>query len=322
MNNLERATLTTIAYHNSLSLALSSTEIYKFLANITPTQFCLGEIRLALKDLTAKKTINESNGFFCLKNEKTLINQRLKNQKVTIKKWEKLNKLAWIIASLPYIKTSFVTGSIASDNARNNSDLDILVITNKNRFWTARAILTIVFTVLGQRRHDTYIKDRLCHSALVTDGQLINRDSFSFAQDIIKAIPFNISSPNSMKLFYDNSWLNKYLSNYRQLNAITHNQHTYKPARILIIIKRFFESFLNNSLGDVLEKWSMDYQVNRIKKGILPNERLTINQRCLVATPFSYDLEKLNLFKKTIKKILGEQDLDGVDKLWMTALDA
>ncbi len=60
----------------------------------------------------------------------------------------KENRLALrLLASLPFVRGIFVTGSVATGNANDRDDLDLLIITGRGRLYTARLFVMLLVKV-------------------------------------------------------------------------------------------------------------------------------------------------------------------------------
>lgn len=84
----------------------------------------------------------------------------------------KAMRLVPIIRFLPGVRAAFICNSVALGTADKDSDIDLLIVADCDRLWVARVFCTLVFHVLGVRRHSTKIAGRLCLSFFVTENAL------------------------------------------------------------------------------------------------------------------------------------------------------
>ncbi len=100
---------------------------------------------------------------------------KIKDQRSKIKaSLEKIKRIALYIKLLtffPQIKLAGLSGSLAMLNATEEHDVDLFIITAKNRLWTARFIALLLAQLLGVRRKRTtnyelptmnYFKNKVC----------------------------------------------------------------------------------------------------------------------------------------------------------------
>ncbi len=93
------------------------------------------------------------------------------------KKWsriyrEKSKTYIPLLRFLPGIRAVAVCNSVALGTADKNSDIDLLIITEPNKLWTARIFSTLFLQILGVRRHGNKIAGRFCLSFFITENVL------------------------------------------------------------------------------------------------------------------------------------------------------
>src|SRR3989338_4541626 len=70
--------------------------------------------------------------------------------KIAEEKWHKVHWLLSNMRMVPFIRAIALSGSMGRGAAATTSDIDLFVITKKNRIWTGRFFLTL-FTLLSWR---------------------------------------------------------------------------------------------------------------------------------------------------------------------------
>jgi len=93
------------------------------------------------------------------------------------KKWsffylEKAWKYVPMLRFLPGVRAVAVCNSVAMGTATEDSDIDLLIITDSKKLWTARVFCTIFFHLLGLRRHGKKIAGRFCLSFFITESAM------------------------------------------------------------------------------------------------------------------------------------------------------
>ena len=158
MTLLQKSILSTIAYYDSLDYPLTSFEVFKYLINplhiasfywdsvsesklFEPVELgrfssiTLFNIRKILESNELKKFIGEKNGFYSLKGREEIIRTRIDRQKIADQKWKKAKKIIKLLQIVPYLKMVAVSGSLALNNTREESDFDLLIVAKSKRIW-------------------------------------------------------------------------------------------------------------------------------------------------------------------------------------------
>jgi len=97
--------------------------------------------------------------------------------------WEKVSQYNTYFAKVPWILGIAVCNSLAMNSCHENSDIDLFIITKKNRLWTTRICMTLLLTVLGQRKTRSKHKWKFCLSFFITQGWL-DLESIALESDI------------------------------------------------------------------------------------------------------------------------------------------
>jgi hypothetical protein len=180
-----------------------------------------------------------------------------------------------------------ITGSLALNRPKKESDLDFFIISAPSRIWTTRAIVTFLTHITGQRRHGHKITNRICLNSYLAENSLkIELEDLYSAYEYSRLIPIldNNCYDNFQKANY--IWIKKYL--YLAPFGLKNNQKIIKTSRITKKISILLEKLLSNQLGKMLEKILAKYQKNRIQskiKGEKPNGQIVFNDNCLMFHP-------------------------------------
>ena len=76
----------------------------------------------------------------------------------------KINKFWNLYKSLPFITEIFLCNSITFNSLKEDSDIDIFIITKKNKLRRARFFSELYFTILWQKRFKKHKKQKFCLS--------------------------------------------------------------------------------------------------------------------------------------------------------------
>lgn len=88
------------------------------------------------------------------------------------KLWLKVQKYQKIISSAPGVLCVCVWNSLAMNAAHKNSDIDLFIITSPKRIWTSRIYLTLLLTILRQRKTAKKHAGKFCLSFFITENHL------------------------------------------------------------------------------------------------------------------------------------------------------
>lgn len=68
------------------------------------------------------------------------------------KRFSKTKKIGRVIARLPFVRSVILNGSLASGGHKKSSDIDILIIAEDGRIFTARFFVNVLAIILGIKR--------------------------------------------------------------------------------------------------------------------------------------------------------------------------
>lgn len=201
-------------------------------------------------EIAIKKTINYADKFGSKITEKE-ITERLISNKIypdkeinNLSKKEKLGNIInpWKLDKLlkakdlgKLLKNNFnnilflgVSGSVASGHPKENDDIDLVLITKRNKLWLTRFWLRISI-FLNKIPHRKYgqkeMKDDFCFNLWLDEDGLklpINKQTLQSANDLIMMIPIFNKQGIYEKLLLENDWVKKYLATgfYRKTKDI------------------------------------------------------------------------------------------------------
>lgn len=161
-------------------------------------------------------------------NEKYQLSKKNNNQyfKEKIKKAKILTKL--ISEKFEEVELVGVTGSVAAGYPKNNDDIDLMIITKKNKLWLTRLRLRY-FIWKNKIPHRRYGKeqgkDEFCFNLwldIVGIAVPKKRQSLKNAMDLVMMVPILNKNQTYERFVAENSWVKKYLATgYGQINKKT-----------------------------------------------------------------------------------------------------
>jgi hypothetical protein len=262
-SNLARAIVSTIAFFDIFSYPLSAFEVYKYLQKDT-SYF---QVVLALKNLKDKSIISSKNSFYCLKGKEFNFEIRQRRYNYTKKKIKIARKWSKIFKLFTGLKLIALSNSIGAYNIRKEGDIDLFIITKRNKIWTSRFILAFIGKLFNLRPSPDNEKDKLCLSFFVSENNL-NLENYTKEHDFYFLYWLvNLSSVYDKddylnKLLANNMWVKKYLPNYFKIININNKKKDYKH----ISEKERF-SYNKNSNNGFIENY-----LKRIQWKLFPQE--------------------------------------------------
>jgi len=184
-----------------------------------------------------------------------------KPEKIKIDFFRKIRRDAWIFSLMPFVLEVAVCNSVAFGTASEDSDIDLLFVLKDERFFMARAILSLLLKISGKKRGGDCISRRYCLSFLISDSKLAF-DEILIENDVYFYYWFRelifLKGNKSLqdKLLKENlSWFELKSYEFKQRFMVK----TYAITRVL-------EFVLSWTLFDFLEDFLAKYQIKRARR--------------------------------------------------------
>ncbi len=262
-NQIRFSILSTLAFYDLFEFPLTNLEIYD---NLWQTQCEIQDCLRILTELVKQKKIYRLQGFFGLAGRESLVNMRKKRYLSSYHKWRMIEKYRWVWASVPFIKMIGVSNTLGYGNAKEKGDIDLLVITKKNRLFTVRLFLTFWLLILGKWRHGKNIANRFCLSFYTTEKfidfqrLMMNKNDIYLIYWLKWLRPIWSTDINLAERWWKkNKWVENYLPNTMMVNPVLQIDH-------LNWWGKFTEKILLGFWGDWFESFLAEMQLKKIKK--------------------------------------------------------
>ncbi|MFH1565028.1 MAG: hypothetical protein ABIC82_04215 [bacterium] len=177
------------------------------------------DIEDALNGEGLKNIVGENNGFYFLARNNANYLTRQKRCYLADKKFKRAKKIAWMLSKIPFIKMIAVCNSLGYGNVREDSDIDLFVVTAKNRVWAARLLSVILIKFLNLRPREGRVKDTICMSFFVDEDNL-NLEKFKISENdiyltfwVAQVFPVYDRGGVYERFFKENEWIKKILPN-------------------------------------------------------------------------------------------------------------
>src|ERR1700744_5206053 len=243
--------LETLVYFDLLDYPLSRAEIYLFMKN----KYNYEVFDEALQQLLNAGMLHQFDKFYTLRNDHYLVVRRTAGNKKAAELIKLAEKVGNLLIHFPYVRGIAISGSLSKNFADENSDIDLFIITAKNRLWIARTLMHCFkkLTYLVNRQ------DYFCMNYYIDEQELqIQEKNIYTAIEIATLIP--VHGDTVFEQFYiANSWSRNYLPN--KCLRLT----TAKSLKNLFL-KSAIEALFNNRFGDALDNLLMRITAKRWEK--------------------------------------------------------
>ena len=152
-----------------------------------------------------------------LPGRKNLIFLRRRRERFSRLKWPLAYRAAKILRIIPWVKLVAVTGALAMNNADKNDDIDLMIITSKNRLWLTRLLASILLFphLRGGRMDSSKVSNKLCLNLWLDETALaIKQRNLYIAHEICQAKPIFDREGTYQKFIAANLWYKKFLPNW------------------------------------------------------------------------------------------------------------
>jgi predicted nucleotidyltransferase len=183
-------------------------------------------LKKELTSLVSKKRIKKTGQYYSLPTRAGLITERLRRQQISAPQFQTAQNLAQRLGKIPGVIAIYLTGSLAMRNSVPTSDIDFMIITQNNKLWTTRFLLTLYTSLIGLRRTPGSKQNtgKLCLNLYLTPKSYLlpqTKRSLYTAYELIQAVPLFDPQNTQKDLLTHNQWIKEYLPNSRVPTTIT-----------------------------------------------------------------------------------------------------
>lgn len=288
-----KAILKTLIYADIFDYPLKIQEIHKWLIGkkATPRQ-----LEKALEILSKKLKVKSKNHCYFLRRREDLVSKRLRRQVQSEKYFRKAKIISQFLKIVPWIKLTGVSGGLAMGNVSKKDDIDLFIITGKNRLWISRLFVLGILSLFGQRRkrqdQGRQIAGKICCNILIEEDQLIqsNKDLFT-AHEVLQMQPLWHRDGIYSKYLGGNCWAFKFLPNWVATSSSELGIMNYE-SRI--------RQKNHNSVVNLLENFAKWLQLKIMNK---PQGMERIEDGALYFHPEDCRLKVLNIYKTRLQRL-------------------
>ncbi|MCL5406919.1 MAG: hypothetical protein M1429_00240 [Patescibacteria group bacterium] len=254
MTKIEKAILQTLAFFDIFKRPLTLEELWH---NLYRTKTSKIQILFALRALQKKKIVVEKDSYFLLNEPRKNFAIFERQKQICQKRWLKIQRIIKFLRYAPFVKNISVINSLAFNASNENSDIDIFIITQKNRLWTARAAVVMILEFLGQNKNKWYQANKFCLGFALTVEKL-NLENLRLKKDIYFTYWLAMLMPildrkMYQKFILENAWILKELPNWQEKNIESFPEKKTK-----------LEKILSGRFGEALESFLGHLQIKKI----------------------------------------------------------
>jgi len=254
LSAIKESIVKTLVYFDLFTYPLSRAEIFLFMDDKYPYL----DFDQALASLLNDGRIHHFDKFYTLRDDHHLVLRRIQGNLKAGELLKVANKISRMLIRFPYVRGVAISGSLSKNFADKDSDIDLFIITAKNRLWIARTLMHLFkkLTYLFNR------EDYFCMNYYIDELQLeIPEKSIYTAIEIATLIP--VEGERAFEAFYaKNVWTRLFLPNKNMRIA------SARPLK-LSLFKRAVEWSLNNVFGEVIDNYLFSVTTQRWNKKTL-----------------------------------------------------
>jgi hypothetical protein len=256
--NLKERVYATLVFFDLFDRPLTLDEIYLYrFGNINKKElenFLQNDHQILLKE-----------GLYFFADRKNIFENFLEKQIIARKLWHKVGFFLPIIRLIPFVRLVAICNTLAFDAPTLDSDIDLFIITKKGRIFLTRTFVTLLFSILGVRRHGNKIAGRFCLSFYLADDVL---DIHSIQLDDDIYLPFWMAS---LKAFLGKQCYLDFLKNNNWLTAFFDREpepdlQMLRKDPWFSVFGKFGEFVFGGKFGDLVELKLKNFYQKRFQK--------------------------------------------------------
>lgn len=164
-DQLREVIIKTIAFFDMFDYPLTAYEIYFYLDKRVPLKDIVEVLPIISK-------VDLKNGFYFLSEREEIITIRQKRHNYSVRKIKIALRFIRLFSILPFIRVIALANSIGQHNLRDESDIDLFIITSARRVWLTRFFCASLTKLLNRRPTEKNKQDKICLSFYISTEHL------------------------------------------------------------------------------------------------------------------------------------------------------
>lgn len=262
LNNTKEALIKTMCFFDIFDFSLTKEELCDYML------FKKCDLDQLQDFIDHQEFILESNNYVYFRARPITLKIRKDKEIRAQKLIRRAKRYVKFMQLIPFVRTVALCNSLSFYAAEKGSDIDLFVITEKNRLYIARTFAWIFTHVMGIRRHGKKIAGRFCLSFMISKDNM-DLTSIKNDEDIYLAFWLRLLRPligqNTYKDFIkSNKWIKQYFD-----YEIDQQIHLIEKPLTCKKIQKILEFPIKGWFGNLLEKALKKWQMSRCKKKTL-----------------------------------------------------
>ena len=280
-NNLRAAIIRVMAFFDMFDYPLTQFEIWRY----SDTACSLPEVKAALEKTETKEFLEEQDGFYFFSGRKKIVETRMRRYNFADKKIKRAMLIARIFRFVPWIKLIAASNIIGANNQKDESDIDLFIVTERKRIWITRFFCAGWLHLFRLRPKPDNARNKICLNFYVSEDalnlepfQLSGEPDIYFVYWLSGLAPIFIKDDIYEKLMAANSWLREYLPNW-EYNKASSGKRTIKP-----LASPFYRDLVDLLIGGLevnLGHWQTRKLPAELKINMNKNSQVVVNERVL-----------------------------------------
>lgn len=182
---LRKSILSVLAFYDMFSYPLTAGEILNLLELDTSYLGRPGieDIMYALEnDEVLKRICIKEGGYYCFCEKRENVQIRHERYIIADQKFKKVQWFIYLLSLVPYIRLICVCNSLSYENTHKDSDIDLFIVTEREKVHLSRMIAVALAALFGLRPKEESHADKICLSFFV-DKENMDIANLRFGDD-------------------------------------------------------------------------------------------------------------------------------------------
>jgi len=256
--------LHTVHYYDLLDFPLTIDELWYAMGSDQEVSAARPTFQEFSTLLAGDTQLEQRDDYVFIAGREELINRRESVYPVKARLWGRLKWVVAIMRWMPFVRMIALSGSLALDNSKMNSDIDLFIVGRQGRLWTTRIFTKLLAICLGLHRWDSKVSGRFCLNHYVSDSALrLDQCNLYTARLFSQLIPvYGFACYRTFQK--ENLWVRQFLPRYPW--------YRFPPFPVMADgglmskVKAFEEGLLGGRVGDWVEATMAAWQRHHIEQ--------------------------------------------------------
>lgn len=250
----------TLLYADMFDFPLSEKELWVRLIAYKGTE------EFFRRSLQACPHIQRYDHYYVLTGRASLVAERKKRGRWSRQKLLRARNIARMLRRIPTILLCGVSGSVAAENARDDEDIDVFIITSRHTVWITRLCVLLLMLFFGSlRRGNTKtVRNHFCFNMFLDEDHLLlpkqEQDLFA-AYEIIQMHPLYEKKNTYHRFLQKNTWVSRFLPHALPWLQRRMAKQTEIPSTIFLQTEKWFLCVCR-----FFEKWAQSVQLRYMQR--------------------------------------------------------